>query len=162
MLQLAYLSLLWAAAVACIVIGGVYFAFSAFVMRALGRIDQVAGVAAMQAINDIIQRSWFMPLFFGTSAASAVLAILALMQDPSAGAWLTLLAAGVHLIGMFGVTLVFNVPMNNRLALAKGGFSQTTLVWGSYLRDWTRWNHVRTIASIAAGMLYLAVLFKYA
>jgi uncharacterized membrane protein len=39
------------AALGCGVVAGVFFAFSAFVMRALARLPAQQGIAAMQAIN---------------------------------------------------------------------------------------------------------------
>jgi uncharacterized membrane protein len=46
---------------------GVYFALSDFIMRSLDRLDAANAVEAMNTINEVILRSWFMPLFFGTS-----------------------------------------------------------------------------------------------
>ena len=52
--------------------------YAAFRMRMYaGRIDQAAGIATMNAINDVILRSAFMPVFFGTTVAAAVLAVVA-------------------------------------------------------------------------------------
>jgi len=59
--------LLWFSAIGCSLLAGVYFAFSTFVMTALGRIDQAAGISAMNAINTVIVQSLFMPFFLGTT-----------------------------------------------------------------------------------------------
>lgn len=161
MMPFAYLSLLWFCAIGCAVIGGVYFTFSTFVMAALGRIDPAAGIPAMQAINRVILRSLFMPLFFATTAACAILAVLAILQWPSRDAWLALLVAGIYLAGMFGVTIVRNVPMNNALeSTTRTADAEAAAVWSRYLRDWTFWNHVRTVASIAAALLCMIVLVR--
>lgn len=39
------------AALGCALIAGVFFAFSAFVMKALGRLTPAGGITAMQSIN---------------------------------------------------------------------------------------------------------------
>jgi uncharacterized membrane protein len=31
-------------------------------------------------------------------------------------------------------------------------------VWAAYLKDWTFWNHVRTVASVVASGLFVAAL----
>ena len=31
-------------------------------------------------------------------------------------------------------------------------------VWAQYLKDWTLWNHVRTIASLVATVLFISAL----
>ena len=159
MLSLIQLALLWFSAIGCAVIGGVYFTFSTFVMTALGRLDGAVGLRAMQSINDVILRSLFMPLFFGTTLASVVLAGFEFLPSSSGGTRLLVWAAAIiHVVGMFVVTMVFNVPLNNELASARG--SQAAVVWGGYLKNWTGWNHVRTVASIAASALYIVVLVR--
>ena len=65
--------LLWFSALGCGQIAGLYFAFSAFIMTALGRIDQAAGISAMNAISVYILRSPFMPAVIGTTLSCAVL-----------------------------------------------------------------------------------------
>ena len=118
MQQLIIPGLLWCCAIGCGLLGGLYFAFSAFIMTALDRIDQAAGISAMNAINVDIVRSLFMPLFFGTTLASAVLAIMALFRWGEPGSASMLVGGVVYVVGMFVVTMVFNVPLNNALAAA--------------------------------------------
>ena len=77
MLQMLMVGLLWFSAIGCGLLAGLYFAFSTFIMTALGRIGQAAGIAAMNAINIAIVQSLFMPIFLATTAASAALAVIA-------------------------------------------------------------------------------------
>jgi uncharacterized membrane protein len=146
-------ALIWFCALGCGLIGGLYFAFSAFIMRALGDLEPAAGIAAMNAINTAILRSTFMPLFLGTTLASAALMVIGLLQlgSPRAAG---LIAGGlVYVIGMFVVTMAFNVPLNN--ALIRGG-ERDAATWQRYLVIWTRWNHVRTVASLVASAVFIA------
>lgn len=116
MRQLLTPSLFWFSAIGCGLMAGVYFAFSTFVMTALGRIGQAQGIAAMNAINVEIVRSLFMPFFLGTTLTSAALAVIALLRWNEPGA-IAMLAGGVlYVLGMFVVTMVFNVPLNDALA----------------------------------------------
>ncbi|MCA6106165.1 anthrone oxygenase family protein [Bradyrhizobium cenepequi] len=150
--------LLWFSAVGCGLMAGLYFAFSTFIMGALGRIDQPSGIAAMNAINADILRSLFMPLFFGTTLVSAILAVVAVFLVGEAGS-LAMLAGGiVYVVGMFVVTMIFNVPLNNALAAADRASSDAASLWARYLKEWTFWNHVRTIASTAACALFIAAI----
>jgi uncharacterized membrane protein len=154
-------SLLWFSAIGCGLMAGVYFAFSAFVMTSLGRIDQAAGIAAMNSINVVILRSLFMPLFFGTTLAGAALALLSFFRWGEFGA-IAMFAGGViYVIGMFLVTVIFNVPLNDALAAVDPSTAQGASLWARYLQDWTFWNHVRTVASLAAFVLFtLAIAAK--
>ncbi|MBW6390099.1 DUF1772 domain-containing protein [Billgrantia antri] len=149
--------ILWFSAIGCGLVAGLYFAFSGFIMRALGRIDLGAGINAMNAINKVILGSLFMPLFFGTTLASAVLAALALLRWDEPSAALMFTGGLVYVVGMFGVTLAFNVPLNNELASA-AEVDDATAVWSRYLKHWTLWNHVRTVASTIAFSCFIAAL----
>jgi uncharacterized membrane protein len=149
--------LLWFCALACALLGGLYFAFSAFIMRALEETG-AAGIAAMNAINRVILRSWFMPLFVGTTLASVALAVIGLSNLPAARG-LYLIAGGVlYVAGMFAVTMLFNVPLNNSLAEVTVESRTGSAIWKDYLLRWTRWNHVRTVSSLGAAALFVGAL----
>ena len=150
--------LLWLSVVGSGLLAGLYFAFSAFIMNALSRIDQSAGIAAMNAINRVIVQSLFLPVFLGSMLTCLALAILAPFRwdEPGAAMWL---AGGVlYIVGMFVVTIVFNVPLNNALAAVQPASSEAATLWTRYLSDWTWWNHVRTIASTLAFVLFIAAI----
>ena len=150
--------LLWFSAIGCGLLAGLYFAFSAFIMTALGRIGQVAGIAAMNAISVAIVQSLFLPIFLATTAASAALAVIALFRWGEPGA-MAMVAGGVfYVLGMFVVTMIFNVPLNDALAAADPASQEAASLWARYLTDWTFWNHVRTISSTAACALFIAAI----
>lgn len=142
----------------CGLIAGLYFAFSTFIITALGRIDRTSGIAAMNAINAAILRSLFMPLFLGTSLASLVLSVIALLRWGEPGAAAMLSGGGIYFVGMFLVTMIFNVPLNNTLAAVPPASAEGAQAWARYLKHWTLWNHVRTIASTAACALFVAAI----
>ena len=157
-MQMLITGLLWFSAIGCGLLAGLYFAFSAFIMTALGRIGQAAGIAAMNAINVAIVQSLFLPIFLATTAASAVLAIASLFRWGEPGA-MAMLAGGVlYVLGMFVVTMIFNVPLNSGLAAVDPASQVAASLWGRYLTDWTLWNHVRTVASTATSALFIAAL----
>ena len=154
-MQALITALLWVSAIGCGLIAGLYFAFSTFIMTALDRIGHTQGAAAMNSINSTILGSLFMPLFFGTTVAAAILAVLALVRWSEPGAMVMLAGGLIYVVGMFICTVVYNVPLNNELARAGAGSAE---VWARYLRDWTFWNHVRTVASTAAMALFVVAL----
>ena len=131
--------------------GGVYFAFSTFVMKALSQLPTEQGVAAMQRINVVVLNPAFLGLFMGTALIAAICGVgVVLSWSPMRSA--LLLAAGVlYLAGRFGVTVAFNVPRNEYLARLQPGSPEATEYWQVYLKEWVFWNHVRTVASTASA-----------
>lgn len=141
-------------AVACGLSAGFFFAFSAGVMGALGKLPPAQGIAAMQSINVAVINPWFMTLFFGAPAACllAIVASLVRWQDPRAAWWL---AGGVlYVAGTFLVTMFCNVPRNNALAAVTPTSAEAARLWAVYLTEWTAWNHIRTIAALAAAVAF--------
>lgn len=151
-------ALLWFSIVACGLLAGVYFTFSAFAMTAFARTGAAAGVAAMTSINRVILHSLFMPLFFGSSLSSLALAILGGLHWGQPGACAALAGGAIYFTGMFVVTMIFNVPRNNALDASDPQTEGGQALWAQYLTQWTAWNHVRTLASTAAMILFVVAL----
>ncbi|WP_027535637.1 DUF1772 domain-containing protein [Bradyrhizobium sp. WSM3983] len=158
MRQVFTTGLLWFSAVGCGLMAGVYFAFSTFIMTALGRLDQAAGIVVMNAINVDIVRSLFMPLFLGTTIAGAALVVMGVLRLSEPGAVSMIAGGGLYVVGMFVVTVVFNVPLNDALAAVQPSSPEAGAVWAAYLKDWVLWNHVRTVASAVASALLIVAL----
>jgi len=132
-------------------VAGIFFAFSAFVMTALGRLPPDQGAAAMRSINVAVLNPWFFAAFFGTAAACLALAGHALLDWHEPGAAWRLAGSLLYLLGTILVTMAFNVPLNAALAAAGPGSGEAARLWARYLSVWTAWNHVRTAASLAAA-----------
>jgi uncharacterized membrane protein len=139
-------------------IAGFFLAFSATVMWALERQPPPAGIAAMQTINVVVLNPIFLGIFFGTAILSLGLDIVALLRWPEPGSAYLLAGSLLYFIGTFLVTLIFNVPLNNALAAIKPDSAEGNAVWTHYLRVWTAWNHVRTVAPLAAAACFILAL----
>lgn len=139
-----------AAAVGAGLVGGVFFAFSTFVMQALGRLRPAEGIAAMQAINITVINALCALAFFGTGVVGVVLAIRA--PGPE-----TIAASALYWVGVLVVTGTGNVPLNERLAKVDPASREGEALWAHYLKRWTLLNHVRTVAALAAaGLVVMA------
>ncbi|HEX7307728.1 DUF1772 domain-containing protein [Lentzea sp.] len=117
---------------------GLFFAFSAAVMPGLADLPASAARAAMRRMNARIQNPVFLLLFLG----NAVLCAFEVFQGRVAGGLL-------YVVGAFLLTMVVNVPMNNRLDRTDDAY------WPEYLRRWTLWNHVRGLASLGSTVALL-------
>ena len=145
-------------ALGCGLIAGVFFAFSTFVMSALGRLLPPQGIAAMQSINVTVINPWFLTAFVGTALACVVLAIWSVMAWHQPGAAYLLAGSVLYVAGCFLVTIVFNVPLNDALAAVEPASAEGASLWTRYLLTWTIWNHVRTVASLAAAAMFVLAL----
>jgi uncharacterized membrane protein len=138
-------------ALGCGLVAGVFFAFSTFVMAALKKLPPAQGIAAMQSINILAVTPVFMAALFGTAAACLGLVVWAVIswgEEPSA---LVLAGDALYIVGTIVVTIVRNVPLNNRLATLQPQGAGAAGYWDEYVAKWTAWNHVRTVAALAAA-----------
>ena len=138
-------------ALGCGLVGGIFFAFSAFVMKALNRLSPAQGTAAMQSINVTVINPLFMTAFFGTVAVCAVLTISSLLSWHRPVSAFLVVGSLLYLFGTILVTIVFNVPRNDALAAVDPASAEGARVWAGYVPAWTAWNHVRTAAALAAA-----------
>ena len=136
------------------VVGGVFFAFSGFVMRALADAPAAAGIAVMQAVNRTAVRPPLMITLFGTLLAGLAACILLVVTAAGPALWWAVAGEAVYLVGVVGVTVGFHVPRNNALDRLDAGSTDAVPDWRRYLTEWTRGNHVRALASVIAAVLF--------
>lgn len=153
--------LTFASAMGSGLLAGIFFTFSAFIMTSLARLPAEHGISAMQSINTTILQSLFILVFMGTTSLSIILGIASSIKLGTAGAAYVLTSSLLIFVGVFLVTIVFNVPLNDTLASVNSGSSEGSRVWTEYLAGWMPWNHVRTIASIAALACFIIALRKW-
>lgn len=146
------------AAIGSGLIAGIFFAFSTFIMTAFSRIPIEQGIAAMNSISVTIVRSPFMALFLPTALLCIVIAVLAVLNWRGGASLLMISGAAFYIFASFLSTIAFNVPMNDALAKVSGNGPEAAGVWASYLKDWTWWNHVRTVASLLASVAFVRAL----
>jgi uncharacterized membrane protein len=143
------------AALGCGLMGGLLFAFSNFVMKALMQQSAANGIATMQAINVLIINPLFLLIFIGTALSCLALAVMSLMRWSQPGAAMLLTGSVIYLIGTLIVTMAFNVPLNNALVALSAPSADAAQQWQDYVSAWLRWNHVRAIAALAAAAIFI-------
>jgi uncharacterized membrane protein len=130
-------ALAFAGALGSGLVAGIFYAFSSFVMGALGRIPPEQGVNAMQSINIVVINRSFMLVFFGTAGVCLALLVGAYVWWGDLRGKLLLAGSVLYLAGCIGVTMS---------------------LWVHYLDRWTMWNTVRTLAPTASMVLFITAL----
>lgn len=120
-------------------LAGLFYAYSMSVMPGLDKLGPDRAEEAMRHINRAILNPWLYLVFLGSPVAALAAGLVA---GGPAAVWFHA-AAGVSAVGSFLVTVVINVPMNNRIDAG-------AMSWKEYRPRWTAWNTVRTVASLAS------------
>lgn len=145
-------------------IAGLLFAFNVAVIPALRSLSAQEHLRAMQAINIRIVSPLFMLSFLGPSV---LLPLAAFLFRGSPQFPLLVIAAALHLIGVNGVTIAGNVPLNQQLARVEVDVlspaeadAQRATYHGTGAR-WMRLHNLRTVAAAAAcALVFIACLAK--
>ena len=129
-----------------------------FVMAALKRLPPAQGIAAMQAINLAVINPLFMTVFLGTGVVCSVILVFVILMWPYPGIGFLAVGALLYIAGCIGVTMLRNVPRNNALAAVAPDSAAGVDYWPHYVREWTRWNDVRTVACIMAMAVFVVAM----
>ena len=137
-------------------VGGVFLAFSDFLMRSLAKTSGAGGVEAMQSINREVFRWVFMTLFIGLAPMSLFFGVYGAVWAPGAEGLPLAIAGGLYFFGCFALTVAGNVPMNNALAALDATSVEAGVYWReTYLPRWTMLNSLRATACCAAAAVLL-------
>ena len=132
------------------IMAGLFFAWSFSVTTGLAKLSNIEYIRAFQAMNRAILNPFFFICFFGTAILLPFSAFLYYQQHPSLRFWFLIIASALYLIGVIGVTMVGNVPLNesldafnSQIAAAQEITSQRQQFEG----NWNKMNNIRTVAS---------------
>ena len=120
-------------------------------MHSLAELSNENGMLAMQKINLKIINPIFMVFFLGTPLLCITNIFNTFPYLESSGYLYIFVGSIVYLLGPFGITMLCNVPLNNKLA--KSELSSADTVWVNYQQRWQFWNHIRTYIGIISILL---------
>ncbi|MCF3933111.1 DUF1772 domain-containing protein [Acuticoccus sp. M5D2P5] len=140
------------AALGAALMAGTFFVFSVAVMGAFATLPPAGGIAAMQAINRVIQNALFLGVFLGTAVISLALLVAALLGAAPLG---TTGAGAIAYLAATLITIAGNVPLNDRLDRIDGTAPDAAPFWATYRRRWTALNHIRTVACLLATVFFI-------
>lgn len=128
------------------IMAGIYLIFSTTIMPSLRQLEN--GAFVMAKINDVILNPTFKFLFFFSGISSAYFGVFANQIDVAYR-----LGCLLFFFGTFFVTLLKNVPLNNRLKHATQTQEQIYEQWDRYFTEWGNWNHVRSACAVLAMLI---------
>lgn len=149
-------------AVLTALIAGLFYSYSCSVVLGLGKLTDVEYLKAMQNIN----REILNPLFFISFIGTAVLLPLStfVFRGHQPVFIFLLLATLAYLIGVFGVTVGGNVPMNDILDKFDISTSTTEAIKqmrATFENRWNFLNNIRTLFSLISILMVVCACIWY-
>lgn len=163
MLTLSRLVLLLAA-VGAALMAGLFYSWSVSVTPGIGRLQDAAYLKAFQEMNRAILNPAFLTCFMGTALMLPLATALHFNDPARVRFWLLLGATLCYLIGVLGVTMAGNVPMNNALdafPVETASVQELARQRATFEVPWNRLNMIRTIcATLAVLLVTIACLWR--
>lgn len=137
---------------------GLFFAWSCSVTIGIARLPDNGYIAAFQSMNRAILNLVFLACFMGTLLLLPVVTFMHYTPNPSGRFWFLLAASVLYGLGVFGVTMAFNVPMNE--TLDKFPLQTASPQEMAALRAWFegRWNNLNMVRTIAGTLSVICVI----
>jgi uncharacterized membrane protein len=129
-------------------IAGLFLGWTVTVIPGTKEVSDTVYLETMQSINNKIINPAFFVLFFGPMPLLIYQAINLELNN--------ILAAICYTLGTIGVTLVKNVPLNNKVEntqLDKLSEGQKSKLRQEYEPTWNFWHNIRTACSVIAFIL---------
>lgn len=138
---------------------GLFFAFSYSVVPGLGKLPDAEYIRAFQHINKAIQNPVFLMLFMGVLLLLPLSTYLHYRQPVTPRFWLLLCATLVYFIGVFGVTVAGNIPLNNAIEVFTLNSASTDSITAQRIAFEGKWNNLNMVRTIASTLTLALLVF---
>ena len=145
-------------------IAGLFYSYAVSVNPGLGRLSDSEYLRSMQSIN----RAILNPMFFASFMGSLIMLPLSTWMSYRTGGYdltfyLVLIATVLYVVGVFGVTIFGNVPLNealDRFDIQKATADEIKSRRMMFEIPWNRLNLIRTLANLLSLIILLAAIVR--
>ena len=140
---------------------GIFFTWSNAVKPGIGKLSDLEYLRALQSMNRVILNKAFIGIFLGAVIAVALVPIFHFKLSPDNIFWILILALVTYWIGVFGITVFGNIPLNE--ILDKINLESIALEEIKALRTSieVKWNNLNLIRSISSGITFALLIISY-
>ena len=144
-------------------LAGLFYGYDCSVIKGLGNLQDDFYLQSFQSINKVIQSPYFFISFMGNLLILPLATWLSYRNSDSATFYILLMATLVYVIGVFGITIFGNVPLNERLAkftISTATSNEIITMRKAFENPWNIYHTVRTIASVIVFSLVILSVMK--
>ena len=150
---------------ACIgLVAGLLFAFSCSVIPGFKTLPDAEYISAMQAINKAIQNPLFFTVFLGCLLLLPLCCYLNYSSVATSTFRLLVAATVIYIAGVFGTTVLGNIPLNNTLEkfnLAIASKDEIIKQRQAFENRWNGLHYSRTVAAILSFVLIIIACIDF-
>lgn len=135
---------------------GIFFTWTNAVTPGIGKLSDLEYLSALQSMNRVILNPAFYIAFFGPVILLPLATMLNYYSNPGIIFKLLILAAIFYLLGVFLVTVIGNIPLNNLLDKSKLesiSLGDAKILRAAIEKKWNNFNLIRSITSAISFLL---------
>ena len=127
----------------------------------IGKLGDIEYLRALQSMNRVILNNAFRIIFLGAIIAVALVPVFYFNLYPKNIFWLFVFTLVIYWIGVFGVTVSGNIPLNE--ILDKTNLESITLEEIKTLRESIelKWNNYNLIRCISSGITFILLIVSF-
>lgn len=144
-------------------LAGLFYGWQCSVMRGLAMLPDQEYLMAFQGMNKAIINPVFFLSFMGSLIALAITSFVFYRGGNNHELPYLITSVMIYAIGVFGITAVYNIPLNEVVAvfdISTATEGQITQMRLRFEDPWNYWHLIRTIASIASFVILTIPLLK--
>ena len=140
---------------------GIFFTWSNAVKPGIGKLGDIEYLRALQSMNRVILNNAFKIIFLGAIIAVALVPVFYFNLYPKNIFWLFVFTLVIYWIGVFGVTVSGNIPLNE--ILDKTNLESITSEEIKTLRKSieVKWNNFNLIRCISSAITFLILIVSF-
>ena len=140
---------------------GIFFTWSNAVKPGIGKLSDIEYLRALQSMNRVILNNAFKIIFLGAIIAVALVPVFYFNLYPRNIFWLFVFTLIIYWIGVFGVTVSGNIPLNE--ILDKTNLESITSEEIKTLRKSieVKWNNFNLIRCISSAITFLILIVSF-
>ncbi len=143
-------------------LAGLLYSYSCSVNPGLKTLTDSEYLKAMQAINIAIQNPVFFASFMGLLFVSPITTYLNFQQQKESF-YFMFFTTIIYFVGVFGVTIFGNVPLNDQLArfsVSSASSIDTSSIRKTFESKWNTYHSIRTVAAIISFSMSILAIIK--
>ena len=140
---------------------GIFFTWSNAVKPGIGKLSDIEYLTALQSMNRVILNNAFKIIFLGAIIVVALVPVFYFNLYPKNIFWLFVFTLVIYWIGVFGVTVSGNIPLNE--ILDKTNLESITSEEIKTLRKSieVKWNNFNIIRCISSAITFLILIISF-
>jgi uncharacterized membrane protein len=139
---------------------GIFFTWSNAVKPGIGKLGDLEYLTALQSMNRVILNIPFKVVFVFSIISVALVPVFYIDLFPKKIFWLYIFTFIIYWVGVFGVTVFANIPLNEKLDKTNLESISTKQIEELRTSIELKWNNFNLIRAVCSAIIFLLLIIS--